>query len=105
MILPRLLKVFNASVKVGFQYGELHEKIMLCAEDMLLFLRDTSSSLTSVMSGRFSDLTINWTKSALMLDNSLGRAAYIPCSILLVTSFRYLGIQISRNIVFLMCIP
>lgn len=47
---------------------------------MLLFLGDTSSSLT---------------KSGLMLlDNAHRQAASIPCSIPLVSSFRYLGIQV-----------
>lgn len=62
----------------GFKYGDLHESIMLYADDMLLFLGDTSASLSRVMSiisdfGHYSSLTINRTKLALMvLDDEHG---------------------------------
>lgn len=88
----------------GFQYGSLHEKIMLYADDMLLFLRDTSHSLLEVMSiiklfGHYSGLTINWSKSALMvLDGDHGVALPDHCPIPLVTSFKYLGIQVAPRI-------
>lgn len=60
----------NNTIK-GFSRGSLEDKIALYADDMLLFLEDTSSSLTAAFEaiklfGTFSGLTINWNKSVLM---------------------------------------
>lgn len=88
----------------GFKYGDLHEKLMLYADDMLLFLGDTSHSLIGVMAiieqfGHFTGLTINWSKSALMmLDESRDVSLPDSCPIPITTSFKYLGVQISPNI-------
>lgn len=56
----------------GFQHGAMNEKIMLYADDMMLFLGDSNHSLTGVMSilsefAHYSGLTINWSKSPLMM--------------------------------------
>lgn len=85
----------------GFRYGDLHEKLMLYADDMLLFLGDTSQSLLGVMNiieqfGHFSGLTINWSKSALMmLDESGDVNLPDSCPIPTTTGIKYLGVQIS----------
>lgn len=67
------LALVRASMGItGLKYGDLREKIMLYADDMMLFLGDTAASLaevTTVISrfGHYSGLAINWSKSALML--------------------------------------
>lgn len=57
---------------MSFKYGDIHEKIMLYTDDILLLPGDTTLSLQTLMStilefGQYSGLTINWTKSALLL--------------------------------------
>lgn len=86
------------------QYGALQKKIMLYAEDMLLFLGDPTHSLLGVMSiitqfGHYSGLTINWSKSALMMLDE-DRKVNLPdsCPIPVVISFKYLGVQISPRL-------
>lgn len=77
---------------------------MLYADDMMLLLGDTTTSLAEVITtisgfGHFSGLTINWSKSALMvLDGE--QTVDLPdfCPIPVVTSFKYLGIQISPKL-------
>lgn len=56
----------------GLSYGDLHEKIMLYADNMMLFLGDTTASLADVTAviakfGHYSGLTINWSEPALMV--------------------------------------
>lgn len=100
-----LAAVVRASQQItGFKYGDLHEKIMLYADDMMLFLGDTTTSLAEVTRiitgfGYFSGLTINWSKSALMLLDE-GGEVNLPdsCSVPVTSSFKYLGIQISPKI-------
>ena len=88
----------------GFRYGEVREKIMLYADDMLLFLEDAEGSLGQVMAiitefGRFSGLTINWSKSALMFPDGEPEGGSGPvCPVPVVTSFKYLGVWISPTI-------
>lgn len=50
----------------GLHYGELHEKRMMYADDTIMFLGDTSTSLKGAMTvirkfGEYSGLVINWT--------------------------------------------
>lgn len=88
----------------GFCRGTIEEKIALYADDMLLFLEDTTSSLTAAFEviktyGSFSGLTINWSKSVLMpIDGQtlMGRDLGVPlvCS----DTFTYLGIVISVDL-------
>lgn len=87
---------------------------MLYADDMLLFLGDTSPSLSRVMSiisdfGRYSGLTINWIIVMLLLmlmllDDAPGQSELHPCCILLVTSFEYLGTLISPTLTDYCCL-
>lgn len=60
----------SASIQ-GFQYDKVCEKLLLYADDILLLLEDTTSSLQAVMDvvgefGSYLSLTINWSKSALL---------------------------------------
>lgn len=78
---------------------------MLYADDIMHFLGDIRASLVGVMSiildfGHYSGLTINWTKSALVvLDKELGVTLPDSCPVPIVSSFHYLGIQISPRII------
>lgn len=93
----------SAAVR-GFSRGTLEEKIALYADDMLLFLEDTDSSLIAAFEvikryGSYSGLTINWSKSVLMpIDGQsmVGRDLGVPlvCS----DTFRYLGVEISVDL-------
>lgn len=77
---------------------------MLYADDMLLLLGDKGPSLRAVMAiisefGKYSGLTINWTKSALLqLDHSLNPQRFSFCPAPVVRQFRYLRIMISSEI-------
>lgn len=85
----------------GFRFSSIQEKILLYADDMLLLLADTDTSLKNVMStitdfGRFSGLTINWSKSALLaLDQGIHPQLGIYCPVPVIESFKHLGIEIS----------
>lgn len=86
---------------VGLKYGTIQEKILLYADNILLLLGDADISLRTVMSiimnfSRFSGLTINWSKSALLpLDQGVHSQLDNYCSVPIVTSFKYLGVVIS----------
>lgn len=70
---------------------------MLYADDMLLLLRDTTKSLQTVMStvldfGQYSGLTINWSKSALLLlDGDSAQPIAPTCPIPITDKFKYYG--------------
>ena len=87
----------------GYRYGDMHEKIMLYADDMLLFLEDTEGSLRQVMAiitdfGRFSGLTINWSKSALLfLDGEPVAGSGLASPVPVVPFFKYLGVWVSPH--------
>lgn len=80
------------------------DKIALYADDTLLFLGDTCSSLENVMSlietyGSFSGYKINWSKSVLMpIDSEIQRLQGAAAPITIAHSFKYLGIVISKTI-------
>lgn len=85
----------------GFLTGQREERISLYADDMLLYLRDVSASISPVMAiigefGRWSGLLINWDKSTLMPVDPLPSSFpnnIIPLQIVL--RFKYLGVIIS----------
>lgn len=101
---PLAAMVRTSSRICGVKYGVLHEKIMLYADDMLLFMGDPSHSLPGIMSiitqfGHYSGLIINWSKSALMLLDE-DQEVELPdsCPIPVVASFKYLGVRISPRL-------
>lgn len=108
-VLDRVMEPLAALVRVspaytGLKFWDLHEKVMLYADDMMLFLGDTTASVMGVMTiissfVHYSGLTINWTKSALLvLDEDRDLEIPDSCPIPVVTSFKYLGIQISPRL-------
>lgn len=88
----------------GFSRGSLEDKIALYADDMLLFLEDTSSSLTAAFEaiklfGTFSGLTINWNKSVLMpIDGQSLEGIDMGVPLVCANTFTYLGIVISADV-------
>lgn len=85
----------------GFQHAEIHEKLMLYADDTMLFLGDTEKSLSEAMSlirrfGVYSGLVINWSKSSLMLlDADPDSGIQAVQGVQVARSFRYLGVQVT----------
>lgn len=77
---------------------------MLYADDILLFLGDINPSLEAIMDmisqfGHLFGLTINWTKSALLLmDGGSGQSVLAACPIPTMSLFKYLGIHGTSNI-------
>lgn len=87
----------NSGVQ-GFRYRELHETLMLYADDTMLLLGDTSSSLREAMGviqrfGHYFGLVINWTKSSLiMLDKKLDPQSVSLMDFPVSSEFRYLRV-------------
>lgn len=83
---------------IGFKWGELEDKLALYADDSLLFLGDTSTSLVKLMElihtfGTFSGFTINLDKSIILpLDPLAGSLRGIAEQIKVVDKFKYPGI-------------
>lgn len=81
----------------------MEEKILLYADDLLLFLTNIRSSLPAVMKyveefGRFSGLGINWDKSMLLPLDFLSDSLPSTVSHLgVVSSIKYLGITITPS--------
>lgn len=76
---------------MAFENGSRQEKNLLYADDILLLLGDTDTSLRTVMSlisefGRFLGLTINWSKSALLPLDQIDAPLVLPsCPVSIVT--------------------
>lgn len=87
----------------GFRRGVAEENVALYADDLLLFLGDTQSSLLKVMQiiknfGQFSGLTRNWEKSVLLPVEPL--KSPLPdeiAKIEIVDKMKYLGINITSD--------
>lgn len=81
----------------GFQYGERQDKITLCADDTILLLGNTNTSLQEAISfitsfGNYSGLHINWSKSAIvLLDAQSGDSGPALHNIPVASKFKYLG--------------
>uniref|UniRef100_A0A3Q3AUI9 Reverse transcriptase domain-containing protein n=1 Tax=Kryptolebias marmoratus TaxID=37003 RepID=A0A3Q3AUI9_KRYMA len=78
-------------------------RISLYADDILLYIGDTGSSLTHLLSvfdlfGSISGYKINWSKSSLLHLGSIIPTSPLPSSIPVVSHFKYLGIDISPSI-------
>lgn len=88
----------------GMVYGALTEKVDLYADDLLLFLENWRSSLPAAMSiindfGKLSGLSINWSKSVIMtLSPNLEIDSCHAAGLQVVSTFKYLGIQVSAQI-------
>lgn len=101
LALELLAETVRASPLIeGFVRGSATDKISLYADDTLLYMGDTSTSLSNVMSiitqfGTFSSFSINWSKLALLpLDELTSPLPECAGSLQVVTSFKYLGVQV-----------
>lgn len=88
---------------VPISFNNTEHRISLYADDILLYVGDTGSSLPHLLFtfDKFSSLSgykINWTKSSLMHLNSVHSIRPLPSSIPVVNQFRYLGVDISPSI-------
>lgn len=90
----------NENIK-GVQISTSDHKISLYADDVLLFLRNTQSSLAEVITlidnfSCISDYSINWAKSTVLpLNCKFKRTSLAP---LQAGNIRYLGISFSPNL-------
>lgn len=82
---------------IGFRRGTNHDVVSLYADDTLIYLGDTNSSLKNVMHliadfGALSGFSINWNKLVLMPLDPLPRTQP-DCArdVMMVDHFRYLG--------------
>lgn len=88
----------------GLQVGSLEEKISLYADDTLLYLQDAGESLKAALVifdtfGRFSGIRINWSKSIIFPLDPQVRDPSIEVPLLWVDQFKYLGIQVRRELI------
>lgn len=87
----------------GFKSRGAEEKVAMYADDILLFLGDTQTSLLAAMRlikefGYFSGLKINWDKSALLpIDPLVDPLPSQVNSIKIVNQMRYLGVNITKD--------
>lgn len=87
----------------GFKNRGIEEKIAMYADDILLFLEDTQTSLLAAMKlikefGHFLGLKIKWEKSALLpIDPLVNPLPSQVNSIKIVNQMRYLGVNITRD--------
>lgn len=103
-IKPLAIALRSSDQVKDFRSGDLEEKVALYADDLLLFLGDTQDSLWKAMNiinrfGQISGLKINWPKSSLLPVDPLivslpEEVAQIP----VVNTFKYLGINISKDL-------
>lgn len=92
---------------VGFRRCRGEEKIALFADDALVFLGDTYTSVSSVISlidtyGTFSGFKITWDKSVIMpidpIDPIQLELPHQDHQMKYISSFRYLGVIITPNV-------
>ncbi|XP_072012556.1 peroxisomal membrane protein PEX14 isoform X1 [Engystomops pustulosus] len=86
----------------GITRGTIIEKVSLYADDTLVYLGDVGPSLESLLSlieryGGFSGLRVNWDKSALFPLSDVGVHS-LPVPVQVVSTFKYLGVQVSRKV-------
>nr|XP_057934911.1 F-box only protein 8 isoform X1 [Doryrhamphus excisus] len=85
----------------GIQTTNVHHKISLYADDVLLFLKNSHFSLHQAITlinnfSTFSDYSINWSKSIVLPINFVFQST--PSIPLRSGNIRYLGINISSNL-------
>lgn len=104
MALERLAAAIRQSPNIiGFRRSLGEDNIALYADDALLFLVNTSYSLVAMMSpistnGSFSGFTINLDKSVLLLKDPLvNNMPSLASKIAVVSTFKYLGIQVTSQ--------
>lgn len=101
-----LAEAIRSSVDiVGFCRSTGEDKIALYVDDALVFLGDTGPSISAVMSlinlyGSFSGFNSNWDKSVIMLvDSECMGHLHQTQRMSLVTSFKYLGVANTPNVI------
>uniref|UniRef100_A0A803KDS8 Reverse transcriptase domain-containing protein n=1 Tax=Xenopus tropicalis TaxID=8364 RepID=A0A803KDS8_XENTR len=93
----------SQSIK-GLTYQTITEKVSLFADDLLIYLADPDTSLSTLLQtvnqfGNFSGLKINWEKSVLYsLDNPNPPALTVDTPLKWVSSFKYLGITVHSRL-------
>ena len=93
----------NSKIK-GIQVNNLHHKISLYADDLLLYLQTPSQSLSETFNvntfSKVSHYTINWNKSTILplSGDSVDSAAHDPSLPLNTGNIKYLGITISPRL-------
>lgn len=100
---PLAQKIRRHPNVLPISFSNSEHRISLYADDILLYVGDTSSSLPHLLStfdmfSLLSGYKINWTKSSLMHLNSVQSAMPLPSNIPVVRQFRYLGVDISPSI-------
>lgn len=100
---PLAVTIRQSDSIVGFRRGKKADRIVLNANDALLFLGDTGASLTFLMStilifGSFSAFTIHWNKSVLPLESQQVMPPQCAQQIKIVSSFKYLGVWIHLKV-------
>lgn len=100
---PLAQKIRQHPSVVPISINNSEHRISLFADDILLYVGDTGTSLPHILSmfDTFSSLSgykINWNKSSLMHLNSIRSVTPLPSNIPVVGQFKYLGIDISPSI-------
>ena len=99
---PLAALVRSCGAVAGPTIGGLEEKVSIYADDMLIYLSDSQSSLPALLDligrfGHFSGFRVNWDKSILfMMDQSMSVRLPPSCPLQIVSSFRYLGVIIQQ---------
>uniref|UniRef100_A0A803KF69 Reverse transcriptase domain-containing protein n=1 Tax=Xenopus tropicalis TaxID=8364 RepID=A0A803KF69_XENTR len=92
----------NPNIK-GLNFANVTEKVSLFADDILIYLADSGTSLSTLLEtiqtfGKYSGLKVNWDKSQLYHIDPAPVAQAIPNTPLKeVMSFKYLGIQVHTD--------
>lgn len=98
---PLAAMIRSNSLITEFKFGQIHEKIMLYADDTMLLLGDTEGSLKEAMMiikkcREFSGLVIIWTKSSIMLlDSTPDSQGPTLQDIPITPQFKYLGVYVT----------
>lgn len=96
---PLAQKIRQHSLVSPITFSNTSHIISLYADDILLYVSNTATSIHHILLvfisfSQFSGYKINWNKSSLMHLNNLSSKSVLPSFILIVTSFRYLGVDI-----------
>lgn len=99
---PLAIAIRSARGIQGFKRESGEERIVLYADDILLFLGDIDSFLAVAMNiiadfGYFSGLVINWEKSALMPVDPINFLPAPVGQLMVVDRMKYLGIWLTKD--------